>query len=92
MIFKNHAKNEAEKAQLPNQLNTKQAPYKLGKFCDQLLKRLTKNEYTIKDSFSFAKEVLAFNASLFIACFDIKSLFGNLTKSCFYNLLKMTMF
>ena len=40
--------------------------YKLAKFCDQLLKRLTYNEYTIKDSFSFAKEVLVFNASLFI--------------------------
>ena len=49
--------------------------YKLPKFCDQLLKPLTNNEYTIKDYFSFAKEVLAFDASLFMASFDIKSLF-----------------
>ena len=32
--------------------------YKLAKFCDQLLKPLTSNKYAIKDSFSFAKEVL----------------------------------
>ena len=89
--------------------------YKLAKFCDQLLKPLTNNEYTIKDYFSSAKEVLEFDASLFIASFDIKSLFtnitltemlnlclqnlyrnqthvGNLTKSSFYSLLKITMF
>ena len=52
--------------------------YKLAKFCDQLLKPLTNNEYTIKDSFSFAKEVLEFDASLFMASFDIKSLFTNI--------------
>ena len=52
--------------------------YKLAKFCDQLLKPLTNNEYTIKDSFSFAKEVLEFEASLFMASFDIKSLFTNI--------------
>ena len=45
--------------------------YKLAKFCDQLLKPLTNNEYTIKDSFSFAKEVLEFDASLFMASFDV---------------------
>ena len=53
--------------------------YKLTKFCDQLLKPLTKNEYTIKDYSSFANEVLGFNASLFMASFDIKSLFTNIT-------------
>ena len=53
--------------------------YKLAKFCDQLLKPLTNNEYTIKDSFSFAKEVLEFDASLFMASFDIKPLFTNIT-------------
>ena len=89
--------------------------YKLAKLCDQLLKPLTNNEYTIKDTFSFAKEVLEFDASLFMASFDIKSLFtnipltetlnlcvqnlyshqiqfGNLTKTSFYSLLKITMF
>ena len=45
--------------------------HKLANFCDQLLKPLINNEYTTKDSFSFAKEVLDFNASLFMASFDI---------------------
>ena len=52
--------------------------YKLAKFCDQLLKPLTNNEYTIKDSFLFAKEVLELDASLFMANFDIKSLFTSI--------------
>ena len=52
--------------------------YKLAKFCDQELKSLTNNEYTIKDSFKFAKEVLKFDASLSMANFDIKSLFNNI--------------
>ena len=49
--------------------------YKLTKFCDQLAKLHTTNEYTIKDSLSFAKKVLEFNASFFMATFYIKSLF-----------------
>ena len=36
--------------------------YKLAKFCDQLLKPLKNDEYTIKDSLSFTKEVFEFNA------------------------------
>ena len=52
--------------------------YKLAKFCEQLLKPLINNEYKIKTSFSFAKEVLEFHASLFLASFDIKSLFTNI--------------
>ena len=52
--------------------------YNLAKFCDQLLKPLTSNDYTIKNSLSFAKEVLDFDASCFMASFDIKSLFTNI--------------
>ena len=48
--------------------------YKLAKFCDQLLKPLKSNEYTIKDSLSFAKEVLEFDAWLFMASFDINNI------------------
>lgn len=44
---------------------------KLAEFCDQLLKPLTNNKYTRKDSFSLAKEVLQFKASLFMTSFDI---------------------
>ena len=45
--------------------------YNLAKFCDQLLKPLSSNDYTIKDSFSFTKKVLDFNASCFMASFDV---------------------
>ena len=41
---------------------------------------------TIKDSFLFAKEVLEFGASLFLASFDIKSLFTNIPLTEMLNL------
>ena len=53
--------------------------FNLAKFCNQLLKPLTNNDYTIKDSFSFPKEVLDFDTSCFMASFHIKSLFTNIT-------------
>ena len=52
--------------------------YKLAKFCDKLLKPITTNEYTIKDSFSFAKEVEEFDSNLIMAGFDVKSLFTSI--------------
>ena len=52
--------------------------YNLAKFCDKLLKPITTNEYTIKDSFSFAKEVEEFDSDLIIASFDVKSLLTNI--------------
>ena len=52
--------------------------YKLAKFCDQLLNSFTNNEYTIKDCFSFAKDVLEFDSSFFMASFDVMSLFTNI--------------
>ena len=60
--------------------------HKLANFCDQLLKPLINNEYTIKDSFSFAKEVLDFNALLFMASFDIQSLFTKIPLTEMLNL------
>ena len=39
---------------------------------------LITNDYAIKDSFSFAKEVSDFDASCFMASFDIKSLSTNI--------------
>ena len=51
--------------------------YSLAKFCDKLLKPLASNDYTIKDTFSFSKEVLDFDASCFMASFDIKLVFTN---------------
>ena len=60
--------------------------YNLAKFCDQLLKPLTSNDYTIRDSFSFTKEVLDFDASCFMASCDIKSLFTNIPLTEMLNL------
>ena len=67
--------------------------YKLAKFCDKLLKTINTNEYTVKDSFSFAKEVEELDTNLIMASFDVKSLFINipLTETiglCFENLYR----
>ena len=59
-------------------LAIKTSTYNLAKFCNQLLKLLRGNDYTIKDSFSVANEVLDFYASCFMESFDIKSLFSNI--------------
>ena len=41
-----------------------------------ILSRLTVNDYTVKDSFNFAKEVVNFfDHSLFVASLDVESLF-----------------
>ena len=50
--------------------------YKLAKFCDQLLKLLTNN--AVKGSYTFAKEILEFHASFFMARFGIKAFFTNI--------------
>ena len=38
----------------------------------------TLNEYTIKDSFSFAEELLNYDSNLMMASFDVESLFTNI--------------
>ena len=61
--------------------------YKLVKFCDKLLKPITTNECTIKDSFSFVREVEEFDPNLIMASFDVKSLFTNISITetiCFF--------
>ena len=67
--------------------------YKLAKFRDKFLKLITTNEYTIKDSFSFAKEVEEFDPNSVMANVDVKSIFTNipLTKTigvCVKNLYR----
>ena len=52
--------------------------YKLAKFFVPLLASLTSNEYTIKDSFSFAEELLSFDSYFVMASFDVESLFTNI--------------
>ena len=38
---------------------------------------LTHNEFTVKDSFSFAKEITKYDSSLFMVSLDVESLFTN---------------
>ena len=52
--------------------------YKLAKFLVPVLEPLTTNDYTIKDSFTFAEELQTFDSKLVMASFDIESLFTNI--------------
>ena len=53
--------------------------YNLAKFFVPILKQLMNvNEYTVKDSFSFCKEIPDQDPNLFMASFDIQSLFTNI--------------
>ena len=52
--------------------------YKLAKFLVPILEFLTTDEYTIKDSFTFAEELQSFDSKLVMASFDIESLFTNI--------------
>ena len=51
----------------------------LAKFFVPLLKQYTTNEYTVNDTFSFCKEIVSQDPQLFMASFDIQSLFTNIT-------------
>ena len=51
---------------------------KLSKFFVPLLTPLTLNEYTIKDSFSFAEELSNYDSNLVMASFDVESRFTNI--------------
>ena len=46
--------------------------YKLVKFLVLMLEPLTTNEYTIKESFTFAEELQSFDSKLAMASFDIE--------------------
>ena len=55
--------------------------YKVAKFLVPMLEPLTTNEYTIKDSFTFAEFAnvsRSFDSKLVMASFDIESLFTNI--------------
>ena len=85
--------------------------YNLAKLCDQLLKSVTSNDYTIKDSFFSLRKFrlwwfLFYDKFLYKITLPltetlnlcVQNLYrnqthvSNLTKSSFYNLLKITMF
>ena len=52
--------------------------YSLAQFFVPVLKEFTINTYTIKDSFTFAEEVVEQNAELYMVSFDVESLFTNI--------------
>ena len=52
--------------------------YKLAKYLVPILSPLTVDDYTVKDSFTFAKEVINFDHNLFMASLDVESLFTNI--------------
>ena len=43
-----------------------------------ILSPLIVDDYTVKDSFTFAKEVINFDHNLFMASLDVESLFTNI--------------
>ena len=51
---------------------------KIAKFLILTLEPLTSNEYTIKDSFTFAEELQSFDPKLGMTIFDIEPLFTNI--------------
>ena len=63
----------------PSILDAITAPwYKLAKFLVPILCPLAINEYTVKDSFAFAKEITKANYNYIMASLDVASLFTNI--------------
>ena len=52
--------------------------YKLAQYIVELLKPFTSNEYTAKDSFTFAADIHTQQSKLFMASLDVDSLFTNI--------------
>ena len=52
--------------------------YNIAKFLIPILELLTHYNFTIKDSFNFAKEITTCDSSLYIASLDFESLFTNI--------------
>ena len=70
--------------------------YGWAKFIVPLLKCFTMNEYTLKDSFEFAKDITNQNSNCFMASIDVDSLFTNVPldetiKMCIDELFKSDM-
>ena len=52
--------------------------YNLAKFLVPLIEPITKNNFTVKNSFEFSKEMCEQNSEYFIASLDIESFFTNI--------------
>ena len=53
--------------------------YKFAKFLVPKLSSITFNEFTVKDSFAFAEEIVHQDSKLFMGSLDVDSLFSNIT-------------
>ena len=52
--------------------------YSLAKYLNPILSPLTTNEFTAKNSFDFAEEVVNYDHNLYMASLDVESLFTNI--------------
>ena len=52
--------------------------YKLAKFLVNIMEPLTKDAYTVKDTFSFAEEIRTQDSDYWMSSFDVDSLFTNI--------------
>ena len=59
--------------------------YKIAKFLIPILELLIHNNFTIKDSFDFAKEITTYDSSLYIVSLDFESLFTNIPLNVMIN-------
>ena len=50
----------------------------LSKYLNPILSSLTTNEFTVKNSFNFADEIVNYDHNLYIASLDVDSLFTNI--------------
>ena len=65
--------------------------YLLAKYLNPILSPLTINKFSVRNSFDFAEEVVNNNHNLYLASFDVESLFTNIpleetVKNCVNNL------
>ena len=66
--------------------------YKLAKFLVPILKSLTTNEYTVKDSFAFAEEIVEQDSEFFMGSLDVDSLFTSIPLEETINICANTLF
>ena len=66
--------------------------YKLAKFLVSILKSLTSNVYTIKDSFAFAKEIGTQDSEFFMETLDVYSILTNIPLDLTIDICTNTLF
>ena len=66
--------------------------YKLAKFLVRILKSLTSNQYTVKDSSAFAEEIVAQDSEFFKGSVDVDAFFTNIPHEETINICANTLF